>query len=93
MFGCIDNVCTCQIRRNVFQYVYIFPDVTSTNSNWWQNHQFVIVFNKVMAWSQGLRDPSTAGFGKEAGLGQGSVVQTYPLPVLSSGKSSGIHCG
>lgn len=22
VFGCIDNVCTCQIRRNIFQYVY-----------------------------------------------------------------------
>lgn len=35
VFGCIGNVRTRQIRRNVFQYVYFFPDLTSTNFFWW----------------------------------------------------------
>jgi len=45
-----------------------------------------------MAWSQTVRDPSSAGFGNEAGLGQGSRVQTYPSPVLRPSEGSGIHC-
>lgn len=45
-----------------------------------------------MAWSQAPRDPSTAGFGNEAGLGQSSVVQTHPFPVVHPGKGSGTHC-
>lgn len=41
-----------------------------------------------MAWSQAHGDPSTAGFGNEAGLGQSSVVQTRPFPVVHPGKGS-----
>lgn len=92
VFGWIDNVWTCQIRRNAFQYVYFFLDLTSTNFNWWKNHYFVIVFNKRMAWSQASRDSITDGLGNEAGLIQGSALQAPPSPMLCPGKGSGIHC-
>lgn len=45
-----------------------------------------------MACNQAPRDHSTAGFGNEAGLGQGSAVQTHPFCLLCPGEGSGTHC-